>query len=198
MTNNAALVRPSDRSPRWLAALCSLALCATSTEAVADTVSPSPKGITGGALLGAELVVITEAAFGIETPWLYAVGAVAGAGGGATGGYFIEKTGDSKLSLYMLLGGMALVIPTSIVYLNATAYDPAELDPATGAPPAARQPLRAHVAHHAPSLLQLEHSQWSIAVPNVTVEDVHTRQERVEFGLPDRARVSVSVLSGHF
>jgi len=90
----------------------------------ADEVSPSGKGITGGALLGGEVVMLTEAALGAKPWWAYAVGGVAGAAGGGVGGYFAEQNGDPKVSLYLLAGGMALAIPTTVAVLSQTAYHP--------------------------------------------------------------------------
>ncbi len=92
--------------------------------ASAQEVSPTGKGITGGALLGAEAVTLTEAAIGVKPAWPYIVGGIVGAGGGGVGGYFAEKSSNAKLSLYLLAGGMALVIPTTVAILSATAYTP--------------------------------------------------------------------------
>lgn len=92
--------------------------------AQAQEVSPTGKGITGGALLGAEAVTLTEAAVGVKPAWPYVVGGIVGAGGGGVGGYFVEHGGNAKLSLYLLAGGMALVIPTTVAILSATAYSP--------------------------------------------------------------------------
>jgi hypothetical protein len=98
-------------------------------EARADNVSPTGKGITGGALLGAEVVTIVESLVGVRAGWAYGVGALVGAGGGGVGGYFIEKSSssaDGKAPTYMLAGGLALVIPAIVLVLNATRYMPAE------------------------------------------------------------------------
>lgn len=87
-------------------------------------VSAKGKGITGGALLGGEAVMLTEAAVGVKPGWAYLVGGVAGAAGGGVGGYFVEKGSSAKPSLYLLAGGMALIIPTTVAVLSATAYHP--------------------------------------------------------------------------
>lgn len=102
---------------------CTL-LFAPSAFAAGNPVSPTGKGITGGALLGGEAVMITEAAVGVKPAWAYLVGGVAGAVGGGVGGYFVEKASSAKPSLYLLAGGMALVIPTTVAVLSATAYHP--------------------------------------------------------------------------
>ncbi len=176
----------------------------------AEPVSATGKGITGGALLGGEIVVMTEAAVGLESPWWYALGFTVGAGGGAYGGYYVEQNASSELSMYMLLGGMALVIPTSIVYLNAVAFEPEvpqSGDPG-GAPPGeptldpefnerlsqrgmVKVPLSRGVM-----AIDDQNLEWSL--PNVLVLDTYTRTEQAELGLTQSPRVLVPVLTGTF
>jgi hypothetical protein len=106
------------------------ALTAVASEARAEgPVSPTGKGIAGGALLGGEVVMITTAIIGVKAWWPYVLFGAVGAGGGAVGGYFVEQVDDGNTpepSLYMLAGGLALVIPTVVAVLNATAYEPDE------------------------------------------------------------------------
>src|SRR6188768_1734364 len=64
------------------ASLTPLAAHAASGEA---EVSPTGKGIAGGALLGGELVLVTEAAFKVQPAWAYIVGGVAGGVAGGVG-----------------------------------------------------------------------------------------------------------------
>jgi len=111
----------------------SLALGATfvttlfATDARADEVSGTGKGIVGGALLGAEVVTMTEAIIDLRSPWMYAVGGGVGAVGGGIGGYFVEQaSSDGRAPLYMLGGGLALIIPAVVLTLNATRYRPTE------------------------------------------------------------------------
>ena len=95
----------------------------------ADEVSPDGKGIIGGALLGAEVVTLPMALFQVKSGALYALGGGAGAIGGGVGGYFIERasfSNDGRVPVYMLAGGLALIIPTTVLILNATAYHPSE------------------------------------------------------------------------
>lgn len=89
-----------------------------------DEASPSGKGIAGGALLGAELVLATEAAFDVEPTWAYIVGGVAGGAAGGVGGYFVEQTDEPRAPMLMLAGGLAFAIPTVVAVLAATAYEP--------------------------------------------------------------------------
>ncbi|HEY4012145.1 MAG TPA: hypothetical protein VGM06_02305 [Polyangiaceae bacterium] len=102
-------------------------LLAPVREARADNVSPTGKGITGGALLGAEAVTIVESLAGVRPGWAYGVGAIAGAGAGGVGGYFVEHGNtDGRAPMYMLAGGLALIIPAIVLTLNATRYMPEE------------------------------------------------------------------------
>jgi hypothetical protein len=104
-----------------------VAVSAPAREARADEVSPDGKGIVGGALLGAEVVTITEALAGARPAWAYAVGAIVGAGGGGVAGHFIENgSTDGKVPMYMLAGGLALIIPAVVLTLNATRWQPDE------------------------------------------------------------------------
>ena len=63
----------------------------------ADTLN-RVKGITGGAMLGAEVVLTTEAALGVKPTWAYLVGGAAGAGAGALGGYYIGGSSSTTPS----------------------------------------------------------------------------------------------------
>jgi hypothetical protein len=93
----------------------------------ADEVSPTGKGIAGGALLGAEAVTIVESLVGVRSGWAYVLGGLVGAGGGGVGGYFVEQgSSDGKAPMYMLAGGLALVIPAVVLTLDATRYRPEE------------------------------------------------------------------------
>jgi hypothetical protein len=111
-------------------------------DARADDVSPNGKGVVGGALLGAEVVTITESLAGVRPPWAYVVGGIIGAGGGGVAGHFIEQDNASqngRVPMYMLAGGLALIIPAVVLTLNATRWQPEEgatEDSAPTAPPA--------------------------------------------------------------
>lgn len=110
-----------------LAALAAGAVLAVSTPAHAEEVTPTAKGIVGGALLGGEVVVFGEALFGVRSPAAYLVGAGVGAAGGGVGGYFIEQAvDDGRIPSYLLAGGLALLIPAVVVTLDATRYMPTE------------------------------------------------------------------------
>ncbi|HET9929214.1 MAG TPA: hypothetical protein VFQ35_00940 [Polyangiaceae bacterium] len=93
--------------------------------AKAEEASPNGKGIAGGALLGAELVMDVEAALKVKSPWAYLGGGLAGAAAGGVGGYFVEQSVDSaRIPMLMLAGGITLAIPTTVAVLSASAYEP--------------------------------------------------------------------------
>jgi hypothetical protein len=95
--------------------------------AQADDVPPDGKGIVGGALLGAEIVVFVEALAGVRNSTAYILGAAGGAIGGGLGGYAIETAvDDGRVPAYMLAGGLALIIPALVVTLDQTRYLPTE------------------------------------------------------------------------
>jgi hypothetical protein len=105
----------------------------------ATPTSATGKGTVGGALLGAEAVMLVEAAADVKQGWAYGLGGGLGAVAGGVGGFFAEDSGDAKLSLYLLVGGMALVIPTTVAVLSATAYEPVNYT--EDKPPPADEPV---------------------------------------------------------
>lgn len=107
------------------------AIGTTSSEApAAPEVSKTGKGIAGGALLGGEIGFLGLAAFGAKQSWLYYTVPPLLAIGGGVGGYFIESSDGvaTEVPLFMLAGGMALVIPTVVITLSATTYRPGNED----------------------------------------------------------------------
>lgn len=110
-----------------LAAAVASASLGLSSTAHADEVPPDGKGVVGGALLGAEVVVTLESLLHIRSGWAYLGGAIVGAGGGGAGGYMIEQsTTDGHVPVYMMAGGLALFIPGMIMALNGMTYVPSE------------------------------------------------------------------------
>ena len=104
-------------------------------------VAPTGKGIAGCALLGAETVMLIEAAAGARPGWAYIVGGILGAGAGGVGGYFLEQAASGSgtltgLSVGTLVLGLGLAIPTTIATLSATAYNPEHDQPVEDNTPA--------------------------------------------------------------
>jgi hypothetical protein len=180
--------------------------------------SPTGTGIVGGALLGGEAVMLTEAAASVKPAWAYAVGGGLGAVAGGVGGFFAENGGDAKLSMYLLVGGMALALPTTVAVLSASAYEPTNYtedrppvdepvaEPAQpSAPPAAppapaTSPTSRVIDRHAPvarmpALVGVYEDTLTLSVPAVEVRQVYTRTEIAAFGVKQQTQVDVPVLN---
>ncbi len=189
-----------------------------------EIVKPTAKGVVGGALIGAEAVMITEALIGVKPWWAYAVGGGVGAIGGGIGGYFIEQAvTDGKAPLFMLAGGLALVIPTLVLTLNATRYQPTEgatedkaptnepkADPGTpggsAAPTPANDPAKAPATAPATppaaaptpapqGLMDVRPGTVRLGVPMPVVTPVFTVAERRQFGMRQETEVRVPVFN---
>lgn len=185
--------------------------------------SATGKGITGGALLGAEVVMLGEAAFKVKPAWAYAVGGLAGGIGGGVGGYFIEQSASAKTTMYMLAGGMALIIPTTVAVLSAAAYEPpanytedrGPSDEPVAEPPQPAAPAptsgqtkktRKRLARRnaaptlyaptaPPALLGVSPSAVTLSVPAVEVRETYSRAELMQFGVKQAAEVRVPVFN---
>lgn len=193
-----------------------------SEAAAEETVSPTAKGVVGGGLLGAEVIMMTEAIIGVKPWWAYLIGGVAGAGGGAAAGYAVEKSStDGRAPIFMLAGGLALAIPTLVLVLNATRYHPIEgasedaapknepkADPGApggnavtpgGAPavpvppPAAPAPAPAPAAPPPQSFLDIHSGDVRLGVPVPEVRPVFSQTERAQFGMKQQTEVRVPV-----
>jgi hypothetical protein len=191
----------------------SAGVAATTIARADDQPDPTGKGIAGGILLGAEVVLAVEAAIDVEPAWAYVVGGLAGAAGGGVAGYYIERDADPKLPLLMLAGGMALAIPTTVAVLSATAYEPPNdyvedekpsdepvADPPrpVGAAPTSGAVRRRRAASHrsvVPALIDVEPERVTLSVPAVELRDVYSKKEIATFGLTQATEVRIPVLS---
>ena len=169
--------------------------------------------------------MLTEAAASVKPAWAYGVGGGIGAVAGGVGGFFAENSGDAKLSMYLLVGGMALAIPTTVAVLSASAYEPtnyqedrppadepvAEPAQPTGAPsapaptpPPGAGPTSRAVDHHAviasapalpPALVGIGAGALTLSLPAVEVGHVYTRTEVATLGVKQQTQVEVPVLN---
>lgn len=210
------------------AAAVLLAPESASAQTTISSVSVDGKGIVGGALLGAEVVDLTLGIIGINRGWPYLVFGAVGAVGGGVGGFFVEQeTRDNpEGALYMLAGGMALVIPTVIVSLNATMYKPAEgtstttFEPADNQPaqspsqiqaptptplPAPTQSLRPRLKrpaekreHMSFSLIDVHRGSLALSVPAVQVRPLYSQREVWTYGVEQGTEVRVPLFYASF
>ena len=212
---------------RWgVAAGTAAVLMTQAAPSFAEEVPATGKGIVGGALLGGELVMLVEAAFGVKSGWVYILSGVVGAGAGGFGGSVLEKEADAKVSVYMLAGGMALVIPTTVAVLQATSYSPPEdytedkpsapfpaseppkaapgPPPATG--PSSPAPGPTSLRYHwregkmkiPVGLVDLDEGAFKVAVPAVELRPVYRVDELQKYGLEQKHELRVPVFAATF
>jgi hypothetical protein len=112
----------------FVAISAALPQTASAQVAEATQIKSGYKGVLGLGLFGAELGFSIPALAGVDATWAYIVFPLVGAGGGAALGYFLFEapTAESspELNVACLAIGMALIIPTMVITLSATAYDP--------------------------------------------------------------------------
>lgn len=179
-----------------------------------NAVSATGKGIAGGTLLGAEVVMITTAIIGATDWWPYVLFGAVGAGGGAVGGYFVEDAigdGAAEPALYMLAGGMALVVPTLVAVLNATAYDPTDdeeegdessTDEEPDGTPGVDANVEVETGGLPPALIGLSTTQRGtqvrLGVPAARVGPRFSAREMATFGVEQGTEVSFPIVRGTF
>lgn len=209
----------TSRTEKLLAGAAALALTFAAAEGAAKadgSVSPKGKGTVGGALLGIEVVDITMGAVGVRSGWPYFVFGGLGGVGGAIGGYFVDtKASVAEPSLYMLAGGMALVIPTLVISLNATAYRPPDTDTKE---PVQNQPVpsmgttqtrrtthsrskvasREYAPHIPLSTFDLYQGKLALGVPAVGIKPLYTHEEIAKYGVTQGTEVHVPLFSAAF
>jgi hypothetical protein len=147
------------------------------------------KGMVGMGLIGAELGFVLPAAAGARDPWMYIVFPALGAGGGAVGGYYLleQGSGEPELAVASLTLGMALIIPTMIITMSATAYDP-DSDRSTYAD-----------RRDGDGLLRVSgEGELRLSAPGIAAGPSVSARESLRTGVPRDTEVRVSVLSGQF
>jgi hypothetical protein len=170
-----------------LASLSCLLLLGVAQRASAQesNTAQTGKGIGGGGMMGAEIVLIGEAAIGLEPGWAYLVGGIAGAGAGGLAGYYIGDGSTSKAPSFLLAGGIALVIPAMIGVVSATHFQPPEN-------------YRQDVVPEDEPPIEDEPPGAQLELPTLRVDRVFTDAEVHTFGVAQATEVNVSVLRGVF
>lgn len=197
-------------------AAASMLVCTPGTARAEEPgIDPTGKGITGGALLGGELVMAIEAGAGVQNKWAYLAGGLGGAAAGGVGGYFVEGMDSPKPAYYLLAAGMAFIIPTTVALLQATSYKPPadyqEDRPGPGTQPAPEAApagpdtttTTAPAASAAPpsvpmSLVDMHAGAWRLGVPAVVVFPTYTPTEVKKYGVEQKAEVRVPVFQATF
>ena len=161
-------------------------------------VSATGKGITGLAIIGGSVTATTMGLVGVQQQWAYLVFPPLVAVGGGIGGYFMESSAPVEASSYVLGIGMALIIPTIIVSLNATVYkvpDDYPNDPSKKTP--AAEPPRP-MSYVPRSLVDLHRGALAVGLPPVQVRNTFTTDEIAKFGVTQVREVHVPVFHASF
>ena len=159
----------------------------TKTEVKADF-----KGTIGLGLIGAELGFVIPALAGAKGLWPYIVFPVAGAAGGAVGGYFLLEKGDGhpELAVATLTIGMALVVPALVATVAATAYRPPErIETAARA---------RELAKGGPGLIRYAEGSLRLAPPAVASGPTITPRQALRTGERRVSSLRVAMLSAQF
>ncbi|MEO0325213.1 MAG: hypothetical protein AAF447_19800 [Myxococcota bacterium] len=207
-----------------LATLALSAAPAAAQDPVASTqqIDASPKGTIGLGLIGAELGFMFPALLGRAVPafhdtWAFIVFPTAFAAGGAVAGWFaLDSPNRSEAAVGVLAGSFALLVPTLVITLVSTAYDPdRDIIEASDAPPAAdpadeETPAEARRMPSEPvdprvvalragtGLLRVQGGRLHLGMPGVSVVPRYTPQQIALYGGQQDHEVRLSLFSGAF
>ncbi|MCG8553966.1 MAG: hypothetical protein MJD61_01570 [Proteobacteria bacterium] len=185
------------RRARLLAAVFVLScLLAASHRARAQSaqVDADFKGMVGLGLVGAELGFVLPAAVGLDDTWAFLVFPPLFAGGGAVAGYYLLENGGGspELAVASLALGMALVIPSMLLTLTATAYDPED-------DRAARTSGRPSLGRLAPGgLVRWSPGAVRLGLPALAVRSGSARSNLQSPVVPAGSQVRLALVSGAF
>lgn len=182
-------------------------------------IDASPQGAIGTGLLGAEAVIMIEGLAGVRNRWVLLGTGVLGAAGGAVGGFFIDKAiddanGPSEVSTALLVAGLGLVIPTAIVFVNATMYRPDDSTIQEDNAPAA-VPLeeggagaprgvnngQSRRGRHSPvpfALLNYVPGRFELGLPMVSMARSYSFHESLQYGLTPQTEWRMPLLRAEF
>lgn len=202
-----------------IAGATAVSLLAAEGEASAQTapvqqgINPEGKGIVGTALLGGEVVITIMGAAGLRDWWPYLVFGGLGAVGGGIGGWAIDNEVRSpELSIGLLAGGLVMLIPSTVVMVNALSQSPPEVqkqkqdegDPAKKEPaPQPQQPGQPPAKAGRPRLfpgamLGLVKGEVLPGVPAVGVGPLYTQRQIQTYGVEQGVEVKLPVFEARF
>ena len=173
-----------------------------------DQLDASPKGLIGLGLIGAELGLTIPALAGLDETWSLITFPLVGFAGGAVAGHFlIDKNDKPKVAVAMLLTGLVLVLPSIVITVAATRYDPEaafeeqqederERNAETRE---ARLPTPAQsVAAAGTGMVRVHEGGVALTMPGLSVQPVYSPEELARYGGRQATEVQLSVVSGVF
>jgi hypothetical protein len=213
----------------WVAALAAALMMTFSAPQTAHAQDPvpvqvdaSPKGLIGLGFIGAELGLVIPAAAGLDDTWALILFPVIGAAGGAVAGHFLIDNKDKpRAAVAMLTLGLALIVPSLVLTLAVTAYDPDDDAPEQADTPegevedpadlpaddaaAAEETAAMERARNAQrqaavgaGLLRYGNQRLQLGVPGFGVQQTFTNQELARYGGEQRTEFHLSLFSGSF
>jgi len=173
-----------------------------------------PKGAIGLGMIGAELGFVLPAVIGLHDAWAFIVFPLALGAGGAVGGYFaFDEPNSAEAGVAMLAVGIALIIPTLVLTLAMTRYDPGDDEEdeveegdyseefGGDAEPTEDAEARRRVRDRALAgggLLHVGTGEVSLGVPALSVRPNMSAEEAARYGGGQSAELHVPVVSGAF
>jgi hypothetical protein len=177
-----------------------------------NQVESVPKGAVGLGLIGAEIGFVLPAVIGLHQAWAFVVFPLVLGGGGAVGGYFaFDEPNSPEAGVAMLAAGIALIIPSLVLTLAFTSYDPGdevdegegeggdysdEFEEGAAVEESARRRARERVLAGG-GLLHVGSEDVSLGVPAISVRPNMTAEEAARYG-GQTTEVHVPVVSGAF
>ena len=181
-----------------------------------EQVDASPKGLIGLGIIGAELGLVIPAVAGLDETWSLITFPVVGFGLGAVAGHFlIDENNNEKAAVAVLLTSLALVVPSIVITVAATAYDPVddfeertdqEVPEADQQEPEtvedvldeeASREMRT-VAAAGTGMVRIHEGGVALTMPGLTVGRVYTPEELARYGGQQATEVQLSLVSGSF
>ena len=173
---------------------------AQAMEETGEQVGSSPKGLIGLGLIGAELGLTIPALAGLDETWsLIVFPAVGFAGGAIAGHYLIDNKDKPKAAVAMLITGLSLVIPSIVITVAATAYDPeGDIEEAESEPESATRQRQRAVASAGSGMIRVHEGGVALTMPGLSVGGVYSAEELVRYGGDQATEVELSLISGSF
>ena len=187
-----------------------------------EQIDATPKGTIGLGIMGAELGFAVPALAGLHDAWAFVVFPLIGAGGGAVAGfYLIDNKDNEKAAVGVLAASMALVIPTLVLTLAMTAYDPEDegvvrvndddeaedanadegdeaAEPQDESAEQVRMRQRVAAARAGAGLFRLSEQGLQLGVPGFEFGGMYNERELWLNGSQQRTQFQVSLFTGTF